>query len=105
MGMVKGRRYWNNQITTPNWLEVGMIVVKVYSQLKTENNSIVMKITELGLKGEYVDDLYFKGVSSKGHTYSNFYSDSNLAPYQSGWNQSNYLRWPTDEEAKEFERC
>ncbi len=102
MGMVKGRRYWNNQITTPNWLEVGMIVVKVYSHL--DGGPDIFRITELGLKSKHLNNLYFNCVSSKGHKDYHFYADFNLTPYKSKWNRTNYLRWPTDEEVKEFEK-
>ena len=97
--MLKERKYWDNQIISPDQLEVGMIVAKAH---KTYTN--IFKITKLGLDDKLQGELYLRHIDKDGYEGYDFYSDSNLAPYESGWNETNYIRWATPEEVIEFEK-
>ena len=77
----KNRRLWYNQILTVNSLKVGIKVKKIYSHIEGYTESYIIH----KLKEDHFT--YFKNGSEE----KCFYSDSNLTPYSSGWNQTNYL--------------
>ena len=94
--MLEKRRFWKNQIKDVSELKLGMIVVKVYSHLKCRT---IMKVVTIE-KGyfTYISSLEIKNESPPTECW---YTDSNLEPYSSGWNPSNYIKKPNKKELKE----
>ena len=78
----KDRQIWPRQILSVSILEPAMTVEKVYSHMENYVNTLKIK----DLKEDHFT--YIK----RGVTMKCFYTDSNLIPYESGWNPTNYLR-------------
>ena len=77
----ENRRLWYNQILRVNSLKVGMRIKKIYSHIEEYTKSYIIH----ELKENHFTYL------ENGKEEKCFYSDSNLTPYPSGWNQTNYL--------------
>ena len=93
--MLEKRRFWKNQIKDVSELKPGMIVVKVYSRLQCRT---IMKVIMIGKS--YFTYISLLEAKNKLPPSKCWFGDSNLEPYSSGWNPSNYIKKPNKEELR-----
>lgn len=95
----KERLKWPNQIRDEKDIKIGSIISKVYSHLKDYIETF--KVIGIGISTS-MQDKYIVAKLKDGFEEKHFFVDSNIVPYPSGWNGTNYLRPATEEEIENY---